>query len=169
MIPYHKTICILAVLFTLSSCKNLRKEKTTIEVIDNNRHYYPILAGQKLNMVFVVKNTGKAPFILSDLFTSCGCLTSDKSSIKAIPPGKEGNLILQYNSIKNVGLVQQYITIYGNLATSDKYEITFDIHVVPNGLYTKDFEEMYEEEKQKDGGIKNMVDGNENNKGYYVN
>ncbi|HEU0226671.1 MAG TPA: hypothetical protein VFQ86_02955 [Arachidicoccus soli] len=40
---------------------------------------------------------------------------------------------------------------------------------MPNGLYTKDFEEMYEEEKQKDGGIKNMVDGNENNKGYYVN
>ena len=159
-------VLLLAISFSLTSCLNPMNKKTSLEIVDNNRHYYPILQGQELEMVFSIKNTGKHPFILTDAYTSCGCLISENSSIISIPAGKERNLLLRYNSTKNIGYVKHYVTIYGNFITSDKIEIVFDVHVVPNSLYTKDYEELYLE---KSGGwLKNLVDGNENNKGYYM-
>ncbi len=44
----------------------------------------------------------------------------------------------------------------------------FDVHVVPQSLYTKDYEEMFQEEKDRAGNIEDLTDGNENNKGYYL-
>jgi len=70
---------------------------------------------------------------------------------------------LKYNSTKNIGYVKQYVTIYGNLTGVDNIEIVFDVHVVPNSLYTKDYEELYLE---KGGWFNNFVDGS--NKGYYM-
>lgn len=150
------------------SCADIKNRKTTIEVVDNNRHYYPVLAGQKLDIVFPIKNTGNNPLVISDVITSCGCLVSKKSSIEAIPEGDERLLILEYNSAKNVGFVEHYITLFGNFEGTDMYEIKFDVNVVPSAHYTKDYEELYQEEKDKDGNIKSFVDGDENNKGYYM-
>lgn len=149
-------------------CVDIKNRKTTIEVIDNHRHYYPVLAGQRLDVVFPIKNTGKNPLVISDIITSCGCLVAKKSSIDAIPEGDERMLILEYNSAKNIGLVEHYITLYGNFENSETYEITFDVHVVPSSHYTKDYEELYQEEKDKRGNIESMVDGDENNKVYYM-
>lgn len=159
-----------AVLLLLSgtACDDIKGKKTTIQITDNNRHYYPILMGQELNIVFPIKNTGKNPFILEDIITSCGCITLEKSSIGTIPPGKEAKLVLTYNSAKNIGEVQHYITLYGNFATTQKMELMFDVHVVPQSLYTKDYEEMFQEEKDLAGNIEDLTDGNENNKGYYL-
>lgn len=42
------------------------------------------------------------------------------------------------------------------------------MHVVPQSLYTKDYEEMFQEEKDKNANIEDLVDGDENNKGYYM-
>lgn len=162
------TLLVTLCIFIFSACKEIKDQKTTLEVKDNNRHYYPILQGQELDIAFPIKNTGKNPFMLTDIFTSCGCLIPKKASIQTIPPGQEGTLILKYNSTKNVGLVQHYITLYGNFATTDKIEIMFDVHVVPNALYTKDYEELYQERKDKEGRVEDMVDGDENNKGYYM-
>ncbi|GAB1347484.1 DUF1573 domain-containing protein [Cloacibacterium normanense] len=158
----------VSMLFIISSCKDIRNEKTTLQVEDNNRHYYPILMGQKLDIVFTLKNTGKHPFILDDVISSCGCISMEKSSIGTIPAGKEGRLMLTYNSAKNIGKVQHYITLYGNFATTNKMELLFDVHVVPQSLYTKDYEEMFQEEKDQNANIEDLVDGDENNKGYYM-
>ncbi len=69
---------------------------------------------------------------------------------------------------KNIGKVQHYITLYGNFATTNKMELLFDVHVVPQSLYTKDYEEMFQEEKDQNANIEDLVDGDENNKGYYM-
>lgn len=161
-------VSFLLIIITAISCGNIKNKKTTLEVVDNNRHFYPIQSGQELDIVFQLKNTGKDPFILEDIITSCGCLVMRKSSFKTIPAGKEGFLILDYNSTKNVGVVRHYILLYGNFANTDKIEINFDVHVVPNALYTKDYEELYQEEKEKGRSLKSLVDGNENHKGYYM-
>ena len=42
------------------------------------------------------------------------------------------------------------------------------MNVVPNALYTKDYEELHQEAKDKNGAIEDMVDGKENNLGYYL-
>lgn len=158
----------LSLLFVFTACKNIEDEKTTLEIQDNNRHYYPILMGQELQIRFVIKNTGEHPFILTDIISTCGCIMLDKSSIKTIPPDREGNLLLTYNSAKNIGYVQHFITLYGNFATLRKMEALFDVHVVPQSDYTRDYEEMFEKQKESKGFIEDLVDGNENNKGYYL-
>lgn len=161
-------IPVLLIIFTIISCGNVKDKKTTIEIVDNNRHFYPILRGQELSIVFPLKNTGVEPFILEDIITSCGCLVMSKSSFKTIPAGKEGLLILDYNSTKNIGIVEHYVLLYGNFEDSEKIEINFDVHVVSNALYTEDYEQLYQDEKKKEGYIKSWVDGDENNKGYYM-
>ena len=151
----------------ITACNRVM-ENTMIEIEDNNRHYYPILRGQQLDIVFNIKNTGSHTFMLSDIFSSCGCIVSKKSSIRSIPAGKTRSLILKYDSSKNIGYVKHYVTLYGNFVNTDKKEITFDLHVVPSALYTADYEEIYQKKKEKRSNIKNMVEGNENNKGYYI-
>jgi len=161
------SVPILLLVIVMTSC-NIKDKKTSLAIVDNDRHYYPVLQGQELDLVFPVKNVGENPFVLEDIITSCGCLIPQKSSIKTIPAGSKGNLILKYNSNKNVGYAKHYVTLYGNFETTDKMEIVFDLHVVPNSLYTKDYEELYQEEKDRGGKVKNIVDGDENNRSYYM-
>ncbi|HAF35157.1 MAG TPA: hypothetical protein DCG88_14260 [Sphingobacterium sp.] len=86
----------------------------------------------------------------------------------SIRPCKKRLLTFSYNSAKNVGYVKHYITLYGNFEKSPIREIIFDINVVPNAMYTKDYEELYSEEIRAQGGLKTLVDGAENNKGYFM-
>ena len=156
-------LSLLVISLSLTGCLNPMEKKTTLEIVDNYRHYYPILRGQEIEMAFTVKNVGKNPFVLTDAYTSCGCLIVEKTSVHSIPPGRERNVILKYNSAKNIGYVKQYVTLFGNLSGADNIEIVFDVHVVPNSLYTKDYEELYLD----DGGRFNqLVDGS--HKGYYM-
>lgn len=150
----------------LASC-SLQEKTTTIEIVDAARHYYPVLRGETLDVVYKIKNTGKNPLFISDIQTSCGCMLVDESSYKVLPANKEGFVRVQYNSNKNIGYVKHYITIYGNLETQ-KQEAIFDVNVVPNALYTRDYEELYKENKKKNEYEKILVDGNQNNLGYYV-
>lgn len=161
-------------LFTLSlllmtGCLNVLDKKTSLEVQDNGRHYYPILAGQQKDVSFNLKNTGENPLMITDIITSCGCLkvNGDKKAF-SVPPGKERMLTLSYNSAKNIGYVKHYISIYGNFENGPLQEVVFDINVVPNALYTKDYEELYKEELDARGGVERFVDGDENNRGYYM-
>lgn len=160
-------VLVLLLTINLNSC-NIKDRTTTIEIIDNNRHYYPILRGQEKEIVFKIKNTGKNPFVLNDIFTSCGCLKlSKKSSIKSIPVGREGFLRLNYTAISNIGYAKYYITLYGNFDSKDKKEVKFDINIVPDALYTKDYEEIFKEVNDK-SNLKKSVDGKESEIGYYM-
>lgn len=166
---YMRMLVWLLCALAFSSCLNLEARKTTLEVEDNKRHYYPILAGQQKDISFMLKNTGEHPLMITDIITSCGCLkVNDDSKTFTVPPGKERPLTLRYNSAKNVGYVKHYITLYGNFEQKNIQEIEFDIHVVPNAMYTKDYEELYKEEMDARGGLEALVDGDENNKGYYM-
>ncbi|WP_026809930.1 DUF1573 domain-containing protein [Arenibacter latericius] len=160
-------LLILLLSISLKSC-NIKDRKTTIEIVDNNRHYYPILRGQEKEIVFRIKNTGKNPFVLNDIFTSCSCLQlSKKSSIKSIPVGREGFLRLNYTAISNIGYAKYYVTLYGNFDSIDKKEVIFDINIVPDALYTKDYEEIFKEVSDK-SNLKESVDGKEIERRYYM-
>lgn len=165
-------IIILAVftfVLVMGVCSNVKKNKTTIEVLDNGRHYYPVLAGQDLEIVYKIKNTGKRPLIIKDIVTSCECLELSKSVIRNIPADEEGVVSLTYKSSKNIGYVKHHIILYGNFATGEKLELTFDINVVSDALYTKNYEELFLDENQRWGIIKDPINGDERNKGYYMN
>lgn len=118
--------------------------------------------------MFEIKNTGEHPLMLTDILISCGCITLKKSSVRTIPAGKTGRLMLKYDSSKNIGYVEHYVILYGNFTTSESREIVFDVNVVPDALYTKDYEELYQEKKDRQGRLKDLVEGDEHQKGYYM-
>lgn len=163
-----KQLIYLFILFLsllCTGCKETTNQTTVLEVVDNNRHYYPVLQGQQKTMVFQIVNKGNHPFILSDILVSCGCLLVQKAVIQRIPVGEVGELIVIFDTTKNVGEVKHYITLYGNLSDRDNMEVTFDLHVVPDSHHTKDYEELFKE--HKGDRIKDWVDGTVD-KEYYV-
>lgn len=159
-------ILLLILLSTLITGCDIDSKKTSITISDPNRHYYPIIRGQPLDVLYTIENTGKYPLVIKNIHTSCGCILVDESSFKMLPAGGKGFVRIKYDSSKNLGYVKHFVTIYANLKEGDKTEVTFDINIVPNALYTRDYEEIY---TAKQNGLgKQLVDGEENNRGYYT-
>lgn len=148
---------ILLPILVLMGCKGGEGETTTIEIVDNNRHYYPVLQGQEKSMVFPLLNTGKHSFVLKDIIVSCGCIVAKTASLKHIPAGGEGKLVLTFDTTKNIGYVKHYVTLYGNFENGENMEVSFDLNVVPDAHYTKDYEELYDVHKRDTA--KELVDG----------
>ena len=166
----QKSIRLLKLLtvFTLIISCDYKEELVDVKIVDPVRHYYPIVQGQELNIIVELENTSDYPFKISDVLTSCGCVIVKKGALEVVPAQSTGYIELTYNSNKNIGLVNHFIYVYGNLNKKDKLEANFDVHVVPDALYTPDYEELYRKEVDKKSGVKNSVEGNENNKGYYI-
>ena len=154
-------------LFFLSGCKK-KVRPTTMVIKDSVRHYYPIKQGQQLDIMFTITNTGDAPLVISDIQPSCGCIILDKSSHIIIPEEGIRQFKATYNSIKNVGEVVHRIRIFGNMLPNGKAELKFDVNVVPDADYTRDYEELYQDFNTKNGIVREMVDGKESELGYYV-
>ena len=150
----------------LSSC-NRGLSTTSLEIEDPERLYYPIVQGEKQNIVVKITNTGKSPLIIEHVLPSCGCVLASypKSAIRV---GEYGFIQLEYNSNKNIGYVELYTTIIANTEPAS-HTFLFKTNVVPNALYTPDYEEIYNAEKEDEkGAIQEMVDGKANQKGYIV-
>lgn len=168
-LKYFNISLLVLINLLVTGCLNIKDRKTTVEIEDNHRHYYPILAGELKDLIFNIKNTGDEPLILTDIITSCGCLKNSEGIGEfSIPPKKERKLILSYNSAKNIGAVKHFVTLYGNFKDADYKEIVFDINVVPGAMYTKDYEELYSEEREENHAVELMMDGTVDGKGYYM-
>lgn len=153
--------------FFFGSCSKEVKP-TSMEIKDSIRHYYPIKQGQELKIVFTITNTGNSPLIISEIQPSCGCIIMDKRTHVIIPEKGMRQFEGTFNSIKNVGLVSHRIRIYGNILPHGKAELKFDVNIVPDADYTKDYEELFQDYNTKNGIVKEMVDGKESELGYYV-
>ncbi|WP_203257800.1 DUF1573 domain-containing protein [Hyunsoonleella ulvae] len=78
------------------------------EVVD----YGTIIQGSDGTKVFTFTNTGKAPLVISEVKTSCGC-TVPSYSKAAILPGKQGELEIKYDT-KRLGSFTKTITVISN-------------------------------------------------------
>jgi len=144
--------------------ENAYMAKTTIEIEDPVRHYYPVLQGQKQNITVKVTNTGTEALKIYKVLPSCGCTIATYPK-NAIAPGSFGLIEMEYNSIKNIGKVAVYSTLIAN-TEKHHHTIYFDLNVVPDALYTKDYEELYHIEQQEKGGLQELVEGEANERGY---
>lgn len=115
---------------------------TSVQIEDPVRHYYPILSGDELWIAYELTNTGKNPLVISEIQTSCGCITYDDSK-RIIPPGDHDQLLFKYDSFKNTGYVRHQIRLYGNFETNNMMLLQFDVNVVPPSNYARDYEEVY--------------------------
>jgi len=63
--------------------------------------------------VFKVKNTGDAPLIIKQVQSSCGC-AEPIWTLEPIAPGKEGEVVIIYNSENRPGPFKKNIMVYTN-------------------------------------------------------
>lgn len=140
---------------------------TTVAVKDSVRHYYPVIAGQVLNISYVLENTGDQPLIIRDIQPSCGCIVPELNT-RMVLPGNKMSLLFKYESAKNIGFVQHVIRIHCNVKPRGMIKLVFDVNVVPHADYTRDYEELYKDAVEKSDIIRGLVDGDESEKGYYV-
>ena len=149
-----------------TSCKK-RVGMTTVAIVDSVRHYYPVLTGQVITLSYELENTGDQPLIIRDIQPSCGCIEPQLDS-KMVLPGKKIRLLFKYESAKNIGYVQQVIRVHGNIKPNGIAKMLFDINVVPNADYTRDYEELYKEAVERSAMVRGLVDGDEKEKGYWT-
>ncbi|MDR0895395.1 MAG: DUF1573 domain-containing protein [Prevotellaceae bacterium] len=158
---------MLLLMLTGTSCRK-SLQYTTVNIKDSIRHYYPIKRGQQLDIMFQITNTGNEALIIHDIQPSCGCIVLDKSSHIVIPEHHSRQFHATYNSSKNVGEVMHHIRIYGNILPKREAELSFQVNVVPDASYTRDYEELYQNQQKDKGSVKRMVDGTEAERGYYI-
>lgn len=157
---------IVAMLPLLVGCE--KKMLPTAMVVDDSiRHYYPIVAGEKLNFSYVVRNIGDSPLLLDDIQPSCGCIVG-KLNANIIPPHDTLTISFTFDSSKNVGYVRHCIRLYGNILPRGMATLVFDVNVVSPSDHDPDYEEVYQEKKEANGGVEELVDGKPAEKGYYV-
>lgn len=159
-------VFMFAMLMLTSGCEK-RILPTALTVVDSVRHYYPIVAGEKLNFSFIVRNIGDSPLLLDDVQPSCGCIVG-KLNANIIPPHDTLTLNFTFDSSKNVGYVRHAIRLYGNILPHGMATLVFDVNVVPPSDHDPDYEEVYQEKKEMEGGVEDLVDGKPAEKGYYV-
>ena len=164
------TILLLLLTIMISSCEFRRPDitkvrKTKMEIENPERHYYPILRGSELTAAYKFYNRGNEPLIIYDVQASCGCIEIDYPS-GSIGKDDFGYITLDYDSAKNIGYVEFYITIVANTEKDIFTTIKFDLNVVTSPHYTQDYEEIFLQRRKENLG--GEVDGDLTQQGYYV-
>jgi len=139
--------------------------KTKMEIIDPERHYYPILRGSQLTAIFQIYNRGNEPLIIYDVQASCGCISLDFPT-GSIGKDDFGYIVLDYDSAKNIGYVEFFVTILANTEKDVFTTVKFDLNVVTSPHYTQDYEEIYLERRK--AKLAGEVDGDLTEQGYYI-
>jgi len=97
---------------------------TTIEFPDTTFDFGEIEEGEKVNHVYVFKNTGSEPLVISNAKGSCGCTVPDWPR-EPIPAGGTGEIKVQYDS-KGKGTVEgraesKRVTLTANTDPANSY------------------------------------------------
>ena len=108
-------ILTLSLLFVMYSCSKGPKNK--IKITDTTQvkfdtyvyNFDTINQGDKIVYIFTFTNIGKAPYIVKNTGTSCGC-TVAYAPKKPIKPGEKSYIKVEFNSTGKIG--EQYKTIF---------------------------------------------------------
>ena len=130
----------LSLLITLMTASRSDIQPTSVEIQHPVRHYYPIPSGEDLNIVYNLRNTGKYPLVISEIQTSCGCITHTPDRY-IVPPKETRELKFTYHSEMNEGLVTHQIRLFGNFENNSMHLLEFDVNVIPPSDFPKDYEE----------------------------
>ena len=105
----------LAGSFALASAQTISFDKTVYE-------YGNVAVGADGHRIFVIKNTGDKPLIITRTQASCGCTTPEVTK-DPIMPGKTAELKVGYDT-KIAGPFTKIIEVYSNDAENSRSVIT---------------------------------------------
>lgn len=145
-----------------------RLSPAEVIVIDPVRHYYPVIQGENMNVVFEIENISDNALFIQEVQTSCGCLVPRDELPIVILPHKNGFVQLDYNTIMNNGYVSHYVYCYGNFQDTTAIVMQFDTNVVPSADYVRDYEQLWNEQVKISPTVRNIINGSISQKGYYI-
>lgn len=90
-----------------------------------------IIRGEKVVYRFKFKNTGKAPLIISDVASSCGCTVPEYSKLP-VQPGEEGIVTVSFNSQGLNGFKNKSVTVISNAQPAATVLSLTALVVLPN-------------------------------------
>lgn len=85
--------------------------------------------GQKVDIEFHFRNTGKELLIITGVSASCGCTVVEKP-LEPILPGEGGIIKATFDSKGRVGNNHKVLMVFAN-TKENRQELTFDVEVVP--------------------------------------
>ncbi|MCH5347588.1 MAG: DUF1573 domain-containing protein [Muribaculaceae bacterium] len=153
---------------SVSACVDKELVPVEAEFRDPIRHYYPVIQGETLGISYEIENKSDDPLFIQEIQTTCGCIVALDELPFLVLPNRTATLHLSYNTIKNTGFVEHYVWLYGNFVDSTYRELQFDTNVVPNADYTRDYEVLWHEKQTKTGSMRDFVDGDSSEKGYFT-
>lgn len=87
--------------------------KTIISFDDTKHDFGEITEGQIVKHAYHFKNAGTEPLLISRAVASCGC-TIPSYPKEPIPPGGEGEIVVEFNSTNRVGTQRKNVLVYSN-------------------------------------------------------
>lgn len=87
--------------------------KTTISFTDTKHDFGTITEGDVVRHAFHFRNTGDHPLLISRAEASCGCTVPEWPK-EPVPPGGEGDIIIEFNSKNRPGHQQKNVLIHSN-------------------------------------------------------
>ncbi len=126
-------LCLSAIsLITFTSCKEdatkkieetnvtaaaLRDADATkfpkLEFVETEHDFGEIPKGIPVETVFIYKNTGDAPLVITDIRSTCGCTVPEDWSKEPLAPGKTGKFTVKYNA-SGSNKITKTITVTAN-------------------------------------------------------
>ena len=101
--------------------------KTSIEFTDTKYDFGTITEGDVVKHAYRFRNSGASPLYIIKTEVSCGC-TVPSFPKEPIPPGGEGEIVVQFNSNRKAGHQQKNVLIWSN-ASVGKLSIGFTADV----------------------------------------
>jgi len=105
----------------------LAMPKTVLEFTDTKHNFGTIKEGEIVKHAFHFKNAGNAPLLISKAEASCGC-TVPSFPKEPVPPGGEGDIMVQFDSHNRKGHQQKNVLVWSN-SQLEKMSIGFEADV----------------------------------------
>lgn len=101
--------------------------KTQITFDDTKHDFGTITEGEVVKHAYRFKNAGTNPLLISNAVASCGC-TVPSYPKEPIPPGGEGEIVVEFNSTNRPGIQNKNVLVYSN-AQEEAVSIGFTVEV----------------------------------------
>lgn len=101
--------------------------KTQMTFDDTKHDFGTITEGEVVKHAYHFKNTGTNPLLISNAVASCGC-TVPSYPKEPIPPGGEGEIVVEFNSANRAGVQNKNVLVYSN-AQEEAMSIGFTVEV----------------------------------------
>jgi len=124
-------LSIVWVAFTANAQEKAASNGPVITFEESSKDFGDITQGDKVEHVFKLENTGKAPLVISNVAATCGC-TVPSWPKEPIAPGKTAEIKVSFNSAGKMGKQNSVVRIYSN-ASEPIEKVSLISNVLPKG------------------------------------